>query len=123
MGIGVWSQVGRRVIVRFLFEGPTSAVRSVGSDIGGSVDGGRSEEMGTEVSADGGEVMKSVREGPVLRRSLKVVVGRRMGGLGFGASVANEREQDCRLREDDVVCDEYKQRNRDTLEAMMGYKG
>lgn len=53
VGMGVWSQVGRRVIC-FL---PTWAVRGLKALPGGSE---------AEV--------KSVREGPALRRSVKVVV-------------------------------------------------
>ena len=40
--------------------------------------------------------MKSSREGPMLRRSVKVLGGRRSDGLGSGASVARERGWDIR---------------------------
>lgn len=116
--MGVWSQLGRRVISRLRFAGPTRAVRSGGSEVGGSVAGGRLEDVGAEVSADGGEVTKSVREGPALRRSRKVVVGRRVEGLGSETSVANERQRGCRLKEG-VVCGEHKERSRDTFGAMI----
>lgn len=55
-------------------------MRRGGSAVGvSSVEDARSEDVGAEVSADGGEVTKSSKEGPMLRRSRKVVVGRRDG--------------------------------------------
>lgn len=74
-------------------------MRRGGSDVGGSLEGRVFEVVAADVSADGGEVMKSSREGPALRRSWKVVVGRRVAGLGSGASVANEREEGFRTKE------------------------
>lgn len=116
--MGVWSQVGRRVISRFRLAGPTRAVRRGGSEARGSVDGGRFKDVGAEVSAEGEEVTKSVREGPALRRSRKVVVGRRVWGIGSEASVANERYKGCRLGEK-AACGKHKERSRGSFEPMM----
>lgn len=114
--------MGRRVISRFRFAGPTRAVRSGGSEVGGSAERGIFEDVGVDVSAEGEEVTKSVREGPALRRSRKVVVGRRFGGIGSEASVANERHRDCRATKG-AACEEHKKRRRGRLEPMIGCQG
>ncbi len=116
--MGVCSHVGRRVISRFRLAGPTRAVRRGGSDVGGSEDGVVFDNIGAEVSAEGEEVMNSLKEGPTLRRSRKVVVGRRGGGLGDGASVANERVSGRRTKGKEVDVEEYRQRSRGTFAAI-----
>ena len=68
------------MISRLRFAGPTRAVRRGGSEVGGSVRGERSEDMGAEVSAEGEEVMNSEREGPALSWSENRVACRRDGG-------------------------------------------
>lgn len=85
--------MGRRVIWRLRFAGPTRAVRRGSSDVGGSLRGEWFAERGVENSAEGGEETNSVNEGPALSRSRKVVGRRRIEGLCSGASVANEREE------------------------------
>ena len=106
-GMGVWSQEGRRVISFCLPAGPTKAVRISGT------------------SFSGGEDVKSENEGPALRRSRKVVGGRRVvevggaaGSVGSETAVANGRVDDVAGR---IGCvgTACKQRNRVTLEAML----
>ena len=80
--MGVLSHSGRRVISFFFPVGPTRAVRS-----------SRASEVGSW--AEGFE-MKEEREGPLLRRSWKVVLG--WGGLrsdaeGSVAAVAKARQE------------------------------
>lgn len=116
--MGVCSHVGRRVICRFRFAGPTRAVRRGGSDVGGSEEGEVFEDVGAEVSAEGEEVMNSSKDGPTLRRSRKVVVGRWGAGLGTGASVANERVRGGRTKGTEVTVEEYRQRSRGAFAAI-----
>lgn len=116
--MGVCSQVGRRVISRFRLAGPTRAVRRGGSEVGGSVEGAIFEDVGAEVWAEGEDVTKSSSEGPTLRRSRRVIVGRRVGALGSEASVAKEREKGCRTKAADEECGEYRQRSRAVFVAI-----
>lgn len=105
-------------MVRLRLAGPTWAVRSEGEGVGISVASG--SEVGTEVSADGEDaVMKSSREGPTLRRSLKAVRGRRIEGLGSGAAVAKDWELGVRGAVGEVKGEDRRQRNRGAFEAMM----
>lgn len=101
--MGVWSQVGKRVIWRLRFAGPTSAVRRGSSEVGGSSRGGSFAERGVETN--------SVKDGPALSRSRKVVGRRRIEGLCSGASVANEREDTGCTKGGFKMGEEYRQRS------------
>lgn len=93
-------------------------MRRGGSEFGPSVEEARSKDVGVEVSAEGGEAMKSSKEGPRLRRSRKVVVGLRGGVGASGTSVANGREKGCRIIGAGEVCDENRQRRRGAFDAI-----
>lgn len=84
--------MGKRVIIFWRPGGPTRAVRRRGDVIG---DVENSEDGGAGDSRDGEPVTNSSREGPELRRSLKVVWRRGevwSESVGEGAAVAKERE-------------------------------
>lgn len=107
--------------MRLRLTGPTSAVRRGGEDVGISVALG--SKAGTEISLEGEDaVIKSLREGPTLRRSLKAVRGRRIEGLGSGAAVANDRGLVVRGVGGEVNGKDRRQRNRGAFEAMMSDK-
>lgn len=82
-------------------------------------EGERLDERGTEVSAEGGEVTKSEREGPALRRSENWVLRRLVGGLGPGASVANVRGYGWRTEWGVMVRVEYRQQSRGAFDAIV----
>ena len=104
------------MISRLRLAGPTRAVRSGGSDVGGSEVGRVEPASGADVSAEGGDATKSAKEGPALRRSLKVV-GRR-GCFCSDASVAKARTFLARGIWGIMIEDEHRQRNLDTFEAI-----
>ena len=105
--MGVWSQDGRRVISFCLPAGPTKAVRISGT------------------SFSGGGDAKSEKEGPVLRRSRKVVGGRRAVEVGGAAGSVGSETAVANVRVDDIggyigcIGTACKQRNRVSLEAIM----
>lgn len=68
-------------------------MRRGSSEVGGSSRGGSFAERGAENSEEGGVETNSVKDGPALSRSRKVVGRRRIEELCSGASVANEREE------------------------------
>ena len=104
--MGVWSQEGRRVISFCLPAGPTKAVRISGASF-----------------SRGGDI-KSESEGPVLRRSLKIVGERRVVDVGGAVGSVGSETAVAKVRVEETggciefLGAEYKQRNRVTLEAI-----
>lgn len=104
--MGVWSQLGRRVISFCFPTGPTIAVRISGTS-----------------SSETGDV-KSCNEGPAFKRSLNIVGERRevddggaVGSVGSETAVAKLREA-CNEGRTLGIGGTYKHRSRATLEAI-----